>query len=673
MRRLGFVALALCAAVWPVAHGTPLMLTVQTQSPEHMHTLTHAELGQRQLLTFEATQSSIVDVNEQYTATRVQSVPTLSLLNDIGFDSETEVWTFSYETTTVDGSAPGQVNRYYRVLYLTRAGHDVGTSDTGNPCLQAGTGYAECLRRLRTDYVVLEDPGDAQDETARDRLGASTWACTACAAGTGAINATVEPRPFSALQTLRLRIPHSAIRNALARLRNSTRADSPAHAELGTQPALDFGVGMMFLPQPHANAEASPPNNLLIFDMFTVLENTFEQLAIMKQTSYSIASHVAFWTAAAQGDALLRVVTIEYLLDLGHLLTDVKVAINNGSLAAGGSMVPITPEDCAAMQASLDALPDASCLAPHPLCTPTRFVQGAGAGVQTWATVVYPIPPWHAGGEFQFNTLVFSNLSTANGGRGMPALSTLNFFTAHAPRVACQASETVVFDATRHVRAELYRGHLLVAEQIQGTFTVFNDSSLSSSEALVTLVLRPDDSAEALEYFQTYADERLRLDELYMSHGRLQHTFPSSIANKAVGAGSGRTTLELDAELAARCPQQTSPELGLCVTTKDWGLAGQQTRPGSTVYYVHQVSGSAQDEAQDLAWLADNVFGPADPETLRAFREATLARPFSTPAAAARKPYAAVFWIWPVFSWPNTPPVGLVDKTVVSLAWSIAP
>jgi hypothetical protein len=39
----------------------------------------------------------------------------------------------------------------------------------------------------------------------------------------------------------------------------------------------------------------------------------------------------------------------------------------------------------------------------------------------------------------------------------------------------------------------------------------------------------------------------------------------------------------------------------------------------------------------------------------------------------ARKQYAAVFWIWPVFSWPNTALVGLVDRTIVSLAWSIAP
>jgi hypothetical protein len=70
---------------------------------------------------------------------------------------------------------------------------------------------------------------------------------------------------------------------------------------------------------------------------------------------------------------------------------------------------------------------------------------------------------------------------------------------------------------------------------------------------------------------------------------------------------------------------------------------------------------------------ADNVFGPSDPATLQAFRAAALSRPFATPAAQARKQYAAVFWVWPVFSWPNTAPVGLVTRTVVSLAWSIAP
>ena len=560
------------------------MLTEQTQSAEHMHAMTHPESGQRQLMTFEATQSSIVDVNGQYTATHVQALPTLSLLDNIAFDNETEMWSFSYETMAVDGSHAGQINRYYRVLYLTRTGHNVGSSDTGNACLEVGTEYAECLESLRTNYVVLED--DGADSIAKDRLQTNT-PCASCFG----ITATLESHAFSATQTLRLSIPHLAIRTALARPRNSSRPDSAAYTERGTQPALDFGIGLMFIARPDANTAATPPNNLLIFDMFTVLENTFDHFAIMKETSYSVATHVAFWTAAAQSDALLRVVTIEYLLDLGHLLTDVKVAINNGSMAEGGSMVPIAAADCAAMQALLDALPDARCLAQQPLCTPVSIVDGSGPSLQTWATVVFPIPTWHTGGEFQFNTLLLSNLSTAHGGRGMPALSSLNFFTDNAPRIACQASDMVAFDATRHVRAELYRGHMLVSEAIQGTFTVFNDTSLSSAEAVVTLVLRPDDTAEALQYFQTYTDERLRLDELYMSHGKLQHTFPSSIANKAVGAGDGRTSLQLDGELASRCPQQSSPELGLCVTTKDWDLQGELQRPGSSVYYVHQVTG----------------------------------------------------------------------------------
>jgi hypothetical protein len=69
------------------------------------------------------------------------------------------------------------------------------------------------------------------------------------------------------------------------------------------------------------------------------------------------------------------------------------------------------------------------------------------------------------------------------------------------------------------------------------------------------------------------------------------------------------------------------------------------------------------------AWEA----GCAPTVVLEATNAAALSRPFATPAAPARKQYAAVFWVWPVFSWPNTAPVGLVDRTVVSLAWSIAP
>lgn len=55
--------LLLPAVVLPVVQPMPVLLTVQTQIAERMHAIAHAALGQRQLLTFEATQSGIVDVN----------------------------------------------------------------------------------------------------------------------------------------------------------------------------------------------------------------------------------------------------------------------------------------------------------------------------------------------------------------------------------------------------------------------------------------------------------------------------------------------------------------------------------------------------------------------------------------------------------------------------------
>jgi len=64
----------------------------------------------------------------------------------------------------------------------------------------------------------------------------------------------------------------------------------------------------------------------------------------------------------------------------------------------------------------------------------------------------------------------------------------------------------------------------------------------SSPEALVMLVMWPDDTADALAYFEKYTDKHLRLDELYMSHGKLSNTFPSQIVNRLQGTVNCRTT-----------------------------------------------------------------------------------------------------------------------------------
>jgi len=82
----------------------------------------------------EATQSSVVNVENidvlmPYEITHVQSVPTLSLLDSLAFDNVTEEWSFTYETMALDTGVHGQINGYYRVLYLTRTEHNVGASE----------------------------------------------------------------------------------------------------------------------------------------------------------------------------------------------------------------------------------------------------------------------------------------------------------------------------------------------------------------------------------------------------------------------------------------------------------------------------------------------------------------------------------------------------------------
>jgi hypothetical protein len=89
----------------------------------------------------------------------------------------------------------------------------------------------------------------------------------------------------------------------------------------------------------------------------------------------------------------------------------------------------------------------------------------------------------------------------------------------------------------------VYRGSNLVHEKISGTFSVHND--------------RPDDTAQALEYFSTYTDEVLQLDDLYMSHSKITGAVPNSVSNTVHGKGGGRTSLVLDQELLKHCALKT--------------------------------------------------------------------------------------------------------------------
>jgi hypothetical protein len=190
-----------------------------------------------------------------------------------------------------------------------------------------------------------------------------------------------------------------------------------------------------------------------------------------------------------------------YLLDFGHALENITAALNNYSAPNTPVLMrAIDTDDCAEMQALLDDLDDSTCLTKQLLCQPAVYVEGVGCTMQLWATIVFPIPSWHQSTTIQFNTL----LRTRDADSNMLMLSTLNFATSHTPRVACKATKTTAFDATQHVRAELYRCSNLVYEKISGIFSIHNDTALSMAEALVTLVLRPDDTDPALEFQDVY-------------------------------------------------------------------------------------------------------------------------------------------------------------------------
>ena len=109
----------------------------------------------------------------------------------------------------------------------------------------------------------------------------------------------------------------------------------------------------------------------------------------------------------------------------------------------------------------------------------------------------------------------------------------------------------------QYVVAELFRSHELRVEQIGGSFSVQNETALSMGEWLMTIVIRPQDSDTAFEYFDKYLDEHLALDQLYMAHAIHSSVLPDHIHKEAVGVGNGRSEMTLDSALLQTCPHET--------------------------------------------------------------------------------------------------------------------
>lgn len=128
--------LFILALVLGICCGETVLVSVQSQTQEDMDKLTAQVDAQAQgsgparvtLGAIEATMSRVVDVDSPYLVTVPQSVPTLTLLGDVSFDPEQQLWTMTYETMRADAS--GQINDYKRVLYMTKHNLVQGTRGT---------------------------------------------------------------------------------------------------------------------------------------------------------------------------------------------------------------------------------------------------------------------------------------------------------------------------------------------------------------------------------------------------------------------------------------------------------------------------------------------------------------------------------------------------------------
>jgi len=410
--------------------------------------------------------------------------------------------------------------------------------------------------------------------------------------------------------------------------------------------------------------------NTILFDTFELLENAHLQTQIAKSVSYSVAKHVSFFAEVVHGDRRVRLVSVEYMVEAGHVLHEITASVNGRA---------VTAESCSRARERLAQLADRACLVGRRVCEIETYQPPGGGSGDVWVTYTMPIPA--DVGSSDDVLLVNTLLDTRDLATGTQLFSSINFQTPNSPRPVCTEVAVTAFNPTVFARATLYESLALSAQPLTSSthalsnVTVDGVAALTMADALMTLVLAPAASADALAYFEQNPGERVRLDEVYMSHAKPDVQFGAvrnTLHAATSAAGAGRLAVVLDAELLRKCPLEAGagfaygPAAFSCVTTQDYGPAGSIRRPVSGVdtHFVYEVLGGSAD----LEWLRRNIFGDS-------FKGRTAATGFLERVRALvpeqHSAHARTFWIWPLYAWPNEAPVGLKDKTLLSLAWSM--
>ena len=335
-------SLLLCCLL-ATCHAQPVVVTVATQNLQEMQELTkqidavsyslseHGNATRVLLGAIEATMSRVVDSENSYLASQVQTVPTMTLLQSVDFDENTRTWQFKYDSMVVQND----LNSYQRILYLSKGGN-MDRGDTQNPCLGTTDDGGnvpgdQCVTALTQQYYVANVA--AQAASTSDRLNlADISTCAECD-----VTVDVVDHENTVKQTITISIPHMTVRDRLA------KTETYNSVTWGDQRMYSFGIGMLFV---------GSGKHVVISDKFSIIENSIEQVSLTKFNTYSIAKHMSFWSSqAAETD--IRIVTIEYLLEEGFSLQKIDVSMNEKA---------VTPQLCGVKNTAIQNLANPSCL-----------------------------------------------------------------------------------------------------------------------------------------------------------------------------------------------------------------------------------------------------------------------------------------------------------------------
>lgn len=643
IRALSFlIQIFLLSACIQPAFSNDVLVTVQSQDLSSMNQLTADILNENQNTTstmrvtlgaIEATMSRVVDSSDAYRETQVQAQPSLTLLNAITFDEDSQSWSFSYNT--MQTSSDGNINKYHRILYFSKNLIDIPNSDLENPCLSSMQ-KNQCIEEMKNNYILSSEASNDDDYFDIDNP--------------QGISTVVTSIQGSKMQEIHITLPHHIIRSALAKRYEVT------HPVDGHRIQWVFGIGMLFVPYDN---EASA---IVIYDRFQLVEISNALLQVSQVTAYSVAEHVSFWTQQAVHDASIYLATIEFLLSPGHVLDRLDMTVNS---------IPITEEMCSNMQHKILSLNQSACITRYQLCKSVLYTSAEG---QQWATLVLPIPAVIASeAEKNINILMQTNYTTASKLRQV--VSVMNFASRQPPQQACEDSHVSFFSPVDFTEIMIYRGQALKLQAQSSSFTIDSASIVNSSDAesmlsaLLTIIIQPKNTQAATDYFNTFTQEQIKLDDLYMSHSLNSDTFEESFQHHLQTISGGRSNLVLDTSLLALCPEENDPAfvyadtLFTCVTTHDWNLDESLRRPFSSPShsFVYAISSSSE---QNIAWLTQYITGSSQTGVQLATNIDSLVR-------AQLQPKSRSYWVHPLYAWPDRSPVGLKDTTLVSLAWSL--